>query len=564
MDHYISVSQQANEAFQSAKQPLRRDDPTDFSNLNNHISDTAAVAPPYLPPPYIYYNNNNTKKKSKVVNDSIHGPMTLTPEAVSIIDTPQFQRLRRLKQLGISYYVFPGASHNRFEHSLGVAHLAHRFATQLNVLAEGNDRLERGDVKCIELAGLCHDLGHGPFSHVFEREFLQQRKGICWSHEDMSAMMLDYIVDKNNIDMEEYDIDTTRIKAMIQASEPGAVLPSEKTWMYDIVANGRNGIDVDKFDYLSRDSLYCGVKIGANTDRIMQFSGVVDNEICFKYSEYMTLYELFHARSQMHRVVYTHKKAKAVEYMVVDALIEADSVLKMSEKVGNVAEFARLDDNLIDWIENWEFYAHLLNLNPEDEAALRSSQAIINKMRKRQHYKYVSEMTIPQDLIHKGAWTTPTSADIACSNTTAGMHLNADDIILHENKIDFCMKDQNPLDKVHFFDSLSSREKRVLDKDKVSSMVVGSFQDKGLRVYCKNSDPRYVDAVHAAFDDWQKRQFNKVHSSTPYKGVPRGGVNGNEGEEMGTGGGVVVGKRKKLDFDGDGDDIINSQPVLSK
>uniref|UniRef100_A0AAX7SJQ5 HD/PDEase domain-containing protein n=1 Tax=Astatotilapia calliptera TaxID=8154 RepID=A0AAX7SJQ5_ASTCA len=107
------------------------------------------------------------RKFDLVFNDPIHGHIELHPLLVKIIDTPQFQRLRNIKQLGGGYFVFPGASHNRFEHSIGVGHLAGELAKTLKLKQPELDISER-DVLCVQIAGLCHDLGHGPFSHLFD------------------------------------------------------------------------------------------------------------------------------------------------------------------------------------------------------------------------------------------------------------------------------------------------------------------------------------------------------------------------------------------------------------
>ncbi|CAI8021447.1 Deoxynucleoside triphosphate triphosphohydrolase SAMHD1 [Geodia barretti] len=108
------------------------------------------------------------KELEKVFNDPVHGHIELHPLMVKFIDTPQFQRLRYIKQLGGAYYVFPGASHNRFEHSIGVGYLAGQMVESLKS-KQPELGIDDKDVLCVKLAGLCHDLGHGPFSHLFEK-----------------------------------------------------------------------------------------------------------------------------------------------------------------------------------------------------------------------------------------------------------------------------------------------------------------------------------------------------------------------------------------------------------
>ena len=136
---------------------------------------------------------------SKVFNDPIHGHIELSPLCISIIDTPQFQRLRDISQLGGAYFVFPGAATKRFEHSLGVSFLAKKFVTMISI-NQPELNITSADILCIEIAGLCHDLGHGPFSHLFESKFLHKiMNSEDFKHEHASIAIFDILIKENNL-----------------------------------------------------------------------------------------------------------------------------------------------------------------------------------------------------------------------------------------------------------------------------------------------------------------------------------------------------------------------------
>ncbi|CAF3733659.1 unnamed protein product [Rotaria sp. Silwood1] len=141
---------------------------------------------------------DNSIQDTKIFNDPIHGSIELHWLLVKIIDTPEFQRLRRLKQLGASYYVYPGACHQRFEHSIGTCYLAGELLMHLRQKQPELNITEK-DSLCVQMAALCHDLGHGPFSHMFETVIAELRPQIHWKHEHASVQMFNYIIEKNNL-----------------------------------------------------------------------------------------------------------------------------------------------------------------------------------------------------------------------------------------------------------------------------------------------------------------------------------------------------------------------------
>jgi len=237
------------------------------------------------------------------LNDPIHGYLDISTDTFAFIDTPQYQRLRDLKQLGTLYYIFPGASHNRFEHGIGVSHLSKAWITKFGDSQPELEIPER-EMHLIEIAGLCHDLGHGPFSHVFDRHFIPMTGANGkWSHEDGSVMMLKSLIDENSLDYDKYDFQF--LTDLIQGHCPS--YDKERSFLYEIVANYQNSIDVDKFDYLARDCHNLQLKYSYDSSRLMKFSRVIDGEICFHIKEAYNLYEMFHTRYTLHKLIYSHR-----------------------------------------------------------------------------------------------------------------------------------------------------------------------------------------------------------------------------------------------------------------
>ena len=454
-----------------------------------------------------------TRRRGKVINDPVHGHMYFPGVIVDAIDTPQVQRLRELKQLGTSYYVFPGASHNRFEHSLGTAHLATNMFDALRTRASSDIRsaLTGADRVAVQLAGLCHDLGHGPFSHVFDNEFLPRRVAGWhagdeppWNHEAMGADMFRWMVDDNGMDLDKGVID--RVCDLITSSNVESATPGTK-FLWDIVANKRNSIDVDKFEYLLRDQHSTGVKGNVDVGRLMSFMKVIDDQICFKASEVYNVYDLFHTRANMHQKVYTHKKAKAIEYMIVDALVEADVAWdsEISKSIWDVNEFIRLDDTILKRIE-WS-----------KESKLQKGRDLVRKIRRRELYQYVNDFAVPEEDIigFKPVKEVDITSCQGDNNIPGG--LRPDDIIVQNVKIDYSMKSKNPVDSVKFFQDYGDTRSFHIDKSKVSLLLPNSFIERKVRVFSKSKDPMYVEAAAKAFGNYQRRMYKQELQLTPMR-----------------------------------------------
>lgn len=456
-----------------------------------------------LPPVYSLSSFPGDLRLSKHIHDNVHGNIYLDPLSLKFIDTQQFQRLRDLKQLGVAYMVYPGAVHSRFEHSLGVYWLAGEAVQKLKNYQGSELGIDYFDIQTVKLAGLLHDVGHGPFSHLFEREFLPRVVDGHWSHEEMSMKLVDHIVDENHIEIDPEMI--KKAKDMILASSEFALPKSswEKHFLYDIVANGRNGIDVDKFDYIIRDCRACGLGCNFEFQRLMETMRVMGDEICYRAKDYLTIHKLFATRADLYRTVYTHPKVKAIELMVVDAMLKANDYLGISSYIEDPSEYWKLDDTIIKTIET----------APNQE--LKESRDLILRIRRRNLYQFCNEYAVPKDKVENFKHVTP--QDIVCSQKNGGVILKEEDVAVSNVRIDLTCGRNNPLERINFFRDYESDDKFPIPNDRVSHLLPTSYQDMIVRVYAKK--PELVGAISEAFENFQLKTYGikaQVHA-TPEK-----------------------------------------------
>ena len=436
----------------------------------------------------------------KVIHDPVHKYTTLTDEVLSVVDTPQFQRLRELKQLGTVYYVFPGAAHNRFEHSIGVSWLSglmidHLAATQPSLHVTDAERA------AVRVAGAVHDLGHGPLSHVFDGLFIPLAcPGVRWRHEDMSLALLDLLIEENDVHCLDDDGMLDMVKKMVTGVKGGAgsaaaasLAPSpreERPFLYEIVANGISGIDTDKFDYILRDTHNVGMTTAFDYRRLLYGSRVMaDGHIGFHVKEAGTAYELFHTRHQLFRQIYVHRATKAIEYMITDVLLEADAAWgrRLSAAIHDPAEYCRLTDNVIFEIE------HVGRADPR----LARAHGILRDLRRRRLYRFVDEYLVPQRL--EAVIPTLRAEDIAGYNANASLRLDPANIIVHDAVFNYGKGASNPVDAVTFFRDATDDVGGRVRREKISHMLPTAFQERIIRVYSKCADEAVVAAVQAAF-----------------------------------------------------------------
>ena len=251
---------------------------------------------------------------STQIHDPIHGTVTITPIMKMIIDTPEFQRLRDLKQLGASYFVFPSATHTRFEHSIGVSHLAGKL---METLQKKQPRLKitAREIEVTRIAGLVHDIGHGPFSHLYD-EYI--RNAAEDEHEIRGCKIFQSMIHKYKIPLNVEDI--TQICMMIDPDSK-----RKNHWPYQIIANKMCQIDVDKLDYIRRDCYHLGIEMTDTFSRIISNVRVVKtpigNEVLGwpKKIEF-DIFNMFASRYRLHKQVYNHHTVKSHEFVVIEIL----------------------------------------------------------------------------------------------------------------------------------------------------------------------------------------------------------------------------------------------------
>lgn len=350
-------------------------------------------------------NSSQSKKrkideKITIINDPIWGPIELHPLCIKIIDTPQFQRLRHIKQLGGCSFVYPGACHSRFEHSIGTSHLARMMGEELQ--KKHSDKIiTNEEILCLEVAGLCHDLGHGPFSHVFDQQF-QAKCNHSWTHEDLSIEMVDEIFKSIKLSKEEEN-DLGKdgekyIKAFIKPPKDPKDRPIQKPFLYEIIANEENKIDVDKWDYFSRDCHMMGLHHNFQCKRSIKLARIVEDHISFPKSEYFNLFDMFYTRFTLHRRAYKHPVVKAVEMMIADAFFKADNNLtfpsgcqSLSKSTENMDAYQWVTDDVLQQIRRIELD---LIESPENCGNVKDSQHIIDRIYRRDLYKLIGEKRV--------------------------------------------------------------------------------------------------------------------------------------------------------------------------
>jgi len=254
----------------------------------------------------------------KIINDPVFGFLNI-PDGViyHVLQHPYLQRLSRIRQLGLSFFVYPGAMHTRLLHSLGAMHLMQE---AINVLSQKGIGISNAEAQAAMLAILLHDVGHGPFSHVMEHTLVD---GI--THEEISLMMMQQI---------KKDMLHDQLPTYAEALDLAIKIFKDeypKHFLHQLISSQ---LDVDRLDYLCRDSFFCGVTEGSVASaRILKMINVVENHLVVEAKGIYSVEKFLVARRLMYWQVYLHHTSVAAEQLLIKILQRAKQLARKGEEL---------------------------------------------------------------------------------------------------------------------------------------------------------------------------------------------------------------------------------------
>jgi HD superfamily phosphohydrolase len=243
---------------------------------------------------------NTFSNKLKIFNDPIYGFVSLQYEIIfDLIDHPYFQRLRRIKQLGLTNLVYPGALHTRFHHAMGAMHL---MGQAIDVIRSKGHEITEEEAKGVTIAILLHDIGHGPFSHALEHSIVSNV-----THEDISELFMSRL--------------NTEFNGQLSIAISIFQNKYKKKFLNQLVSSQ---LDMDRLDYLNRDSFFTGVSEGVvSSDRIIKMLNVVNDQLAIEAKGIYSIEKFIIARRLMYWQVYLHKTVLSAESLLVNILKRA-------------------------------------------------------------------------------------------------------------------------------------------------------------------------------------------------------------------------------------------------
>lgn len=251
----------------------------------------------------------NSANKLKIINDPIYGFISIPSEIIyDLIEHPYFQRLRRIRQLGLTHLVYPGALHTRFHHAIGAMHL---MSEAVESIRSKGTEINTAEEEAVIIAILLHDIGHGPYSHALEHSIVS---GI--NHEDLSVLFM------NRLNIE--------FKGKLDLAIKIFKNEYRKKFLHQLVSSQ---MDMDRLDYLKRDSFYTGVSEGViSSERIIKMLNVKDDTLVVENKGIYSVEKFIIARRLMYWQVYLHKTVLSAENMLVNILKRARELARGGDK----------------------------------------------------------------------------------------------------------------------------------------------------------------------------------------------------------------------------------------
>ncbi|MDF2431476.1 MAG: uncharacterized protein JWP44_1107 [Mucilaginibacter sp.] len=255
-------------------------------------------------------HTRNTLNKKKIINDPVYGFISIPTDLVfDLIEHPYFQRLRYIKQLGMTHLVYPGALHTRFHHALGAMHL---MGMAIETLRNKGHDISNEEEEAVIIAILLHDIGHGPFSHALEEIIVENI-----SHEDISAMLMNKL--------------NTRFEGRLNMAIEIFKGTYPRQFLHQLVSSQ---LDMDRMDYLNRDSFFTGVSEGViSSDRIIKMLNVKDDHIAVEEKGIYSVEKFLIARRLMYWQVYLHKTVIAAEQLLAKILKRSRELVLTGESI---------------------------------------------------------------------------------------------------------------------------------------------------------------------------------------------------------------------------------------